>query len=127
MTSMSRELQVMLQAALREAAVRRHSYVTVEHVLYAMLHDTRGAEILRHSGAELTNLKAALQRYFDEDLEQVPGDAPFDTLQTLAFHRMLENGVMLPPSPFEAWFLSYAHDTDALDQVLDAARTSLTG
>lgn len=43
------------------------------------------------------------------------------------FHRMLENGVMLPPSPFEAWFLSYAHDTDALDQVLDAARTSLTG
>ncbi|NRA06704.1 MAG: ATP-dependent Clp protease ATP-binding subunit ClpA [Myxococcales bacterium] len=90
---MSRELQVMLQAALREAAVRRHSYVTVEHVLYAMLHDTRGAEILRHSGAELTNLKAALQRYFDEDLEQVPGDEPFDTLQTLAFHRMLENAV----------------------------------
>ena len=93
MTSMSRELQVMLQAALREAAVRRHSYVTVEHVLYAMLHDERGAEVLRHSGAELTSLKAALQRYFDEDLEQVPGDEPFDTLQTLAFHRMLENAV----------------------------------
>lgn len=40
-------------------------------------------------------------------------------------HRMLENGVILPPSPFEAWFLSYAHDTDALDQILEAARTSL--
>jgi len=45
---------------------------------------------------------------------------------TAFFHRMLENGVMLPPSPFEAWFLSYAHDAEALDQVLDAARTSLT-
>ena len=38
---------MMLQAALREAAVRRHSHVTVEHVLYAMIHDTAGAEILR--------------------------------------------------------------------------------
>ena len=44
MTSLSRELQVMLQAALREAAVRRHSYGTVEHGRYAMLHDERGAE-----------------------------------------------------------------------------------
>ena len=41
-------------------------------------------------------------------------------------HRMLENGVILPPSPFESWFLSYAHDTEALDQVLEAARMSLT-
>jgi glutamate-1-semialdehyde 2,1-aminomutase len=46
---------------------------------------------------------------------------------TTFFHRMLDNGVLLPPSPFEAWFLSYAHDADALDQVLDAARTALTG
>ena len=41
------------------------------------------------------------------------------------FHGMLEHGVLLPPSPFEAWFLSTAHDAIALDLVLDAARESL--
>ena len=85
MSDIGRELGIMLQAALREAAIRRHSYVTVEHVLYAMIHDAAGGEILRHSGANLPALKAALERYFDEDLEQVPGDEPYETLQTLAF------------------------------------------
>src|SRR5699024_3957076 len=36
------------------------------------------------------------------------------------FHAMLAAGVHLPPSPFEAWFVSFAHDDDAVAQVLDA-------
>jgi hypothetical protein len=41
------------------------------------------------------------------------------------FHGMLKRGVFLPPSPFECWFLSTAHDDAALDHVLDAARCAL--
>lgn len=41
------------------------------------------------------------------------------------FHRMLDEGVYLPPSPYEACFLSTAHDIEALDRVLEAARTAL--
>ncbi len=41
------------------------------------------------------------------------------------FHGMLRHGVLLPPSPFECWFLSTAHDAEALDLVLDAARMTL--
>jgi glutamate-1-semialdehyde 2,1-aminomutase len=41
------------------------------------------------------------------------------------FHGMLEHGVLLPPSPFESWFLSTAHDAAALDLVLEAAREAL--
>ena len=36
------------------------------------------------------------------------------------FHAMLDNGVYLPPSPFEAWFLSAAHDDEALNRLADA-------
>ena len=39
---------------------------------------------------------------------------------TAFFHAMLERGVYLPPSAFEAWFLSAAHDDDALGRVADA-------
>ena len=44
MSSISRELQITLQAAVREAIARRHAYVTVEHLLYALLHDEQGRE-----------------------------------------------------------------------------------
>ncbi len=41
------------------------------------------------------------------------------------FHAMLENGVYLPPSPFEAWFVSLAHSDDDIDATIEAARRSL--
>ncbi len=93
MSEIGRELQLMLQAAYRESATRRHAYLTVEHLLYALLHDARGEEILRHSGAQLPALKSALDRFFAEDLETVPGDEPYDAQQTLAFHRVLQHAV----------------------------------
>jgi ATP-dependent Clp protease ATP-binding subunit ClpA len=93
MSEIGRELHIMLQASVREAISHRHTYVTVEHLLYALLHDARGAEILHHSGADLRELKAALERYFREDLESVPGDEPFEARQTLAFHRVLQGAL----------------------------------
>ena len=44
---------------------------------------------------------------------------------TRFFHHMLERGVLLPPSPFEAWFLSTAHDEGVIDEVLEAADGAL--
>jgi ATP-dependent Clp protease ATP-binding subunit ClpA len=93
MTRLSRELQLTLQAAFREAAMRRHAYVTVEHLLYALLHDEEGSDILHHAGGRLPVLKAALERFFAQDLEKVPGEDPFDARQTLAVHRVLQHAV----------------------------------
>jgi ATP-dependent Clp protease ATP-binding subunit ClpA len=93
MSHIGRELQLTLQAAFREAVARRHAYVTVEHLLYALLHDDHGVEILRHSGAEIQPLVEALDRFFAEDLETIPGDEPFESRQTLAFHRVLQHAV----------------------------------
>jgi ATP-dependent Clp protease ATP-binding subunit ClpA len=85
-----RELQLTIQAAFREAQARRHAYVTVEHLLFALLHDERGKEVLRHCGADLAALERSLLRFFDEEVEQLdePGD---QTLQTLAFHRVIQH------------------------------------
>ncbi len=93
MSQIGRELQLMLQAAYRESTVRRHAYLTVEHLLYALLHDEDGAEILLNSGAELSALKSALDKFFAEDLETVPGDEPYESQQTLAFHRVIQHAV----------------------------------
>jgi ATP-dependent Clp protease ATP-binding subunit ClpA len=89
-SQINRELQITLQAAVREAIARRHAYVTVEHLLYALLHDEEGLEVLRGAGARVGPLKADLERFFDEDLEKHPGDEPVETQQTLAVHRVLQ-------------------------------------
>ena len=93
MSHIGRELQLTLQAAYREAVVRRHAYLTVEHLLFALLHDASGSEILRHSGANVERLKAELERFFAKDLERVPGDDPVEARQTLAFHRVLQHAL----------------------------------
>ncbi len=93
MSSIGRDLQLTLQAAQREAVVRRHAYLTVEHLLYALLHSDEGAQILRHSGADIDRLRREIERFFDEDLESVPGDDPVETMQTLAFHRVIQHAL----------------------------------
>ena len=93
MSRFNRELQLTLQAAMREAVLRRHAYLTVEHLLLALCHDERGAEVLRHSGVNLRRLKGDLQRYLDDEIEGEPGEEPIETGQTLAFHRVVQQAL----------------------------------
>ena len=82
-----------VQSAIREAVSRRHAYVTVEHLLFAVCHDEDGIDVLRNSGARVDQLKQELERFFREDLEAVPGEDPVETRQTIAFHRVLQHAL----------------------------------
>jgi ATP-dependent Clp protease ATP-binding subunit ClpA len=68
---LSRELQVTLQLAMTEAQSRRHEYVCLEHLLYAMLHDFTTSNVLKHCGANLDSLRRKLQGYLDEGVERL--------------------------------------------------------
>ena len=91
MSSFSRELQMTVQAAIREAVARRHAYVTVEHLLFALCHDEEGIDVLGNSGARVDLLKQELERFFQDDLERLPGDDAVETRQTMAFHRVIQH------------------------------------
>jgi ATP-dependent Clp protease ATP-binding subunit ClpA len=73
----SPEVEIALSLAANEAARRRHEYITVEHLLYALLFDDATALVVKSSGGDLARLKKDLERFMDEQLEQV-GDE--DTL-----------------------------------------------
>jgi ATP-dependent Clp protease ATP-binding subunit ClpA len=89
----NRELHMTIQASLREAVARRHAYLTVEHLLYALAHDDAGANVLKHVGADVAQIKSDLDAYFEEELEKLPEGAKEDTGQTLAFHRVLQSAL----------------------------------
>ena len=90
---LSDDLRLTLAVAAREAKVRRHEYVTVEHALFALLHDEKGSRVLRHAGANVGLLKRDLLAWFEQHLEAVKGEA-FEPEPTAAFRRIVQRAVL---------------------------------
>jgi ATP-dependent Clp protease ATP-binding subunit ClpA len=86
----SRELEISLALAFNEARRRRHEFVCIEHLLYALLHDEDIIDIIRHCGGDVDALKRALENFFDRHLERVPDGLPVQPQQTTGFQRVLQ-------------------------------------
>ena len=84
----SRELEVTLSLAVQEAARRRHEYLTLEHVLYALLFDDEVSDVVRNCGGDVESLKVQLQQFLDERLEKLPENVEVEPQQTLGFRRV---------------------------------------
>jgi ATP-dependent Clp protease ATP-binding subunit ClpA len=90
----SPSLEVILTVAYREAAARRHTHLTLEHLLYALAHDPDGERILAACGADLPQLRRDLDKYLDEHIEQFSRGQQKDPEQTMAFRRVLQTAVL---------------------------------
>jgi ATP-dependent Clp protease ATP-binding subunit ClpA len=90
----SRELQVTLQLAMSEALNRRHEYVCLEHLLYAMLHDVTTSNILKNCGADIEQLRKQLQKYLDEDVERLPKGGTFQPHYAAGVQRALQRAAL---------------------------------
>lgn len=90
----SASLEIVLTVAYREAVSRRHAYLTVEHLLYALAHDPEGERILAACGADLGKLRRDLDGYLDGSIEQLRRGHEHDPQQTAAFRRVLQTAVL---------------------------------
>ena len=82
---LSPALEVVLSIALREAVSRRHTHLTLEHLLYALAHDPDGERILAACCVDLPALRRALDTYLDESIERWRRGTERDSEQTLRF------------------------------------------
>jgi len=90
----SASVEVILTIAYREAVSRRHAYVTLEHLLYALAHDTDGERILAACGADLPKLRRDLDAFLRDSIEQTRRGDPREPEQTAAFRRVLQTAVL---------------------------------
>jgi ATP-dependent Clp protease ATP-binding subunit ClpA len=90
----SPSLEVVLTVAYREAAARRHTHLTLEHLLYALAHDPDGERILAACGADLPQLRRDLDKYLDDHIEQFSRGQQKEPEQTMAFRRVLQTAVL---------------------------------
>ncbi len=90
----SAAVEIVLTIAYREAVSRRHAYLTLEHLLYALAHDAEGERILQGCGADLPRLRKELNEYLDESVEQLKRGHEREPEQTAAFQRVLQTAVL---------------------------------
>src|SRR3989442_10678530 len=90
----SASLEIVLTIAYREAVSRRHAYVTLEHLLYALAHDDDGERILAACGADLPKLRQDLDQYLSESIETYKRGEAREPEQTAAFRRVLQTAVL---------------------------------
>jgi ATP-dependent Clp protease ATP-binding subunit ClpA len=90
----TRALQVALRNAFEEAAQKRHEYVTLEHVLNALVDDRRTGHALTACGADLRRLRVQLDKFISEELERLPDGVDIPPQQTLGVERVLRRAAV---------------------------------
>src|SRR5271156_2610103 len=90
----SRELQVTLQLAMTEAVNRRHEFVQLEHLLFAMLHDVTTTTILKNCGADLDALRRKLTHYLDDQVERMPKGEEVSPRYAIGVQRALQRAAL---------------------------------
>ncbi len=90
----SASVELLLGVAYREATSRRHTHLTLEHLLYVLAHDTEAERILAACGADLPRLRSELDKFLQQNIEQFPRGAQKEPEQTLAFRRALQTAVL---------------------------------
>ncbi|NQT70687.1 MAG: AAA family ATPase, partial [Desulfobacteraceae bacterium] len=89
----NKQLSETLGFAVREAKRRRHEYVSIEHLLFAILFDSDGAGIIQNSGGSIENLKNALETFFNERMEILPEGDEYVLQQTVGFQRVIQRAI----------------------------------
>jgi ATP-dependent Clp protease ATP-binding subunit ClpA len=90
----AQELEVSLHMAFVEARQQRHEFITVEHLLLALLDNPSAAEVLRACAANLDDLRKSLTQFIKENTPMVGGSDEVDTQPTLGFQRVIQRAIM---------------------------------
>jgi len=91
---LNKDLELTLNLAFRFARERRHEYMTVEHLLLALLDNPSAGEALKSCGANIERLRTELSNFIDSTTPLIPdGDLDRDTQPTLGFQRVLQRAV----------------------------------
>ncbi|MCZ8111224.1 MAG: ATP-dependent Clp protease ATP-binding subunit ClpA [Betaproteobacteria bacterium] len=90
----AQELEVSLHMAFVEARQQRHEFITVEHLLMALLDNPSAAEVLRACAANIEDLRKSLSTFIRENTPTVGGTEEVDTQPTLGFQRVIQRAIM---------------------------------
>jgi ATP-dependent Clp protease ATP-binding subunit ClpA len=90
----AQELEVTLHMAFMDARQKRHEFISVEHLLMAMLDNPSAVEVLRACGANIEEMRDQLAKFLEEHTPKVAGEGEVDTQPTLGFQRVIQRAIL---------------------------------
>lgn len=90
---LSKELEVTLNTAFKNAHDKRHEFITVEHLLLGLLDNASAEAIMRACGCNIKVLRGQLTQFIDETMSLIPEGVQRETQPTLGFQRVLQRAV----------------------------------
>ena len=90
---LSKELEVTLNTAFKNAHDQRHEFITVEHLLLALIGNKSALTIMKACGCDIEDLNSQLLQYIDETISLIPESIQRETQPTLGFQRVLQRAV----------------------------------
>ncbi len=90
----AQELEVTLHMAFMDARQKRHEFISVEHLLMAMLDNPSATEVLRACGANIDVMREQLGKFIEEHTPKVAGEGEVDTQPTLGFQRVIQRAIL---------------------------------
>jgi ATP-dependent Clp protease ATP-binding subunit ClpA len=90
----AQELEVSLHMAFVDSRAARHEFITVEHLLSALLDNATAVEVLKACSVNIAELRAQLKNFINDNTPVVPGTEEVDTQPTLGFQRVIQRAIM---------------------------------
>src|SRR5438045_8963576 len=94
----AQELEVSLHMAFVEARQKQHEFITVEHLLLAMLDNPSAAEVLKACGVDLEELRGVLADFISEHTTRLAGHSDADTKHTQGSQRVIQSAIIAAQS-----------------------------
>src|SRR3954467_6652646 len=86
----AKQLQATFEFAVNEALTRRHEYVTLEHLLFALLHDRDAIDVIHACGGDVDELKKQLDDFMSKTFESLPDDTTVQPVLTTMLQRVVQ-------------------------------------
>ncbi len=91
---LSQELEFSLNSAFQNAREKRHEFITVEHLLAALLDNPSAARVLRACGGNIEELRRSLNAFLEENVPKLAPGSKIDTQPTIGFQRVIQRAVL---------------------------------
>src|SRR5690606_21780627 len=91
---LSEELKETINQAIEDTQRRRHEYLTLEHLLLALLDDSSAARVIQGCGGDVEAIRRDLEEFLEISMEVIPEDATLTCHQTIGVGRVLQRAVL---------------------------------
>lgn len=88
------ELQKTINSAAEDAYTRRHEYLTLEHLLKALIEEKTGSDVIKQCGGNLKELKDEVDEFINENFERVPDTIDYALSQTASYERVVRRALV---------------------------------